>query len=146
MLVAIFLVFISGCSKSKTYTIDVNELADSIKNNVSFEDGLVLLEEDMITDYYPDVTMEKIKSSKVYVSSGATAQQIAVFEGIDELAAKQLKEELEICLADQIEMNENYLPKEVEKLKKPVLEVRGKYVIMVVSDYNSQVLTLVPTE
>lgn len=128
---AFMMLFIAGCS-SKDVEIDINALADDLKNSVPFADTL---EEPVNTAY--EINEADLKGQKVYISTGATAEEIAVFEAVDKQAADRILKVVESYIEYQIEEFEDYNPAEVKKLSDPVLVKKGRYVILCVSDDNA---------
>lgn len=131
-LAGILLLALAGCGNSDV-TIDVQKLADGLKSGVTFKDDLAAMPDSVFETYY-EVEDGDIVQKAVYAGGGGTAEEIAVFEAKDEDAAGRLKEAAEQRIADQKENFENYVPGELTKLNNPVLEVKGKYVILCVCD------------
>ncbi len=120
-------------------TIDVTALATEIFEAGDYTDELTCLEDDMFDAVFQTVDLQMLIAKSAYVGSGASAEQIVVAEAKDEASAKLVKEELGQKLKDDISMNENYLPQEINKLENPVIVVSGKYVIMCVSNDNGKI-------
>lgn len=135
LLAAMTLLF-AGCG-SQELTIDVAQAADTIKESVTFKDTISELPESRFDTLYA-VQEGDVVSRKVYVSSGATAEEIAVIEAKDADAAGRVEEAAQQRIADQKEGFENYQPAEMTKLNNPVLEVKGRYVFLVVCDDPQQ--------
>lgn len=131
-LAGILLLALAGCGNSDT-AIDVQKLADDLKSGVAFKDDLAAMPDSVFETYY-EVEDGDIVQKAVYAGGGGTAEEIAVFEAKDEDAAARLKKAAEQRIADQKENFENYVPGELTKLNNPVLEVKGKYVILCVCD------------
>lgn len=131
-LAGILLLALAGCGNSDT-AIDVQKLADDLKSGVAFKDDLAAMPDSVFETYY-EVEDGDITQKAVYAGGGGTAEEIAVFEAKDEDAAARLKKAVEQRIADQKENFENYVPGELTKLNNPVLEVKGKYVILCVCD------------
>ena len=76
-------------------------------------------------------------AGKLYLSSGATAEEIAVFEAKDDAAAERLlaaaKERVEV----QKTAFEDYAPAEMTKLNNAVVERSGKIVALCIADDSS---------
>jgi hypothetical protein len=128
---ALMAIIFTGCS-NKDITIDINELADDLKNSVSFADTL----EEPVNLAYSDIDEADLKDKKIYISTGATAEEIAVYEAVDQDAANRILKAVESYIDDQIDEFEDYNPDEVKKLNDPVIVKVGKYVILCVSDDN----------
>ena len=125
----------TGCQEKKDVTIDVAALADALKSSVTFQDELAEPNESAIANIYA-VDEADVAAKKIYVGSGATAEEIAVFEGKDEAAAGRIKTAVDQRIADQRSAFEDYNPEEQEKLSDPVIVTTGKYVILCVSNDN----------
>lgn len=126
----------TGCQAKKNIVIDVNALANDLKSSIKFVDTLAEQDEDAFSSVYT-VNAADITAKKVYIGSGATAEEIAVFEGKDEAAAKRIKTAVDTHIAENLESYKDYAPKEVKKLSEPVIVQKGKYVILCVSDDNA---------
>ena len=80
---------LAGCSKNEG-TLDVQKAADALKAGVTFKDELAPPADAAFATLY-DVKDEDVTKHAVYVSSGATAEEIAVFEAKDADAAARVK-------------------------------------------------------
>lgn len=116
-------------------TIDGAALAEALAGGVAFEDQLTQVDQETALMLY-GVAPEQVASAVVYVGTGATAEEIAVFEGVDEAAADAIEAQAEARLASQLSDYADYKPDEVPKLENPVLETEGNYVILCVSGDN----------
>ena len=70
----------------------------------------------------------------MYMGSGATAEEAAVFEAKDEETAKQMAEVANQHIQNQREAFESYIPEEIKKLDKAIVEQKGRYVAVCVTD------------
>ena len=78
---------------------------------------------------------DQVEEAVVYMGSGATAEEIAVFACKDADAAKnQVTPVVKQHIEDQITSFESYVPGEVAKLKDAVVRTVGRYVAVCVSD------------
>jgi hypothetical protein len=129
----------SGCSSevsTGTETekdVDIQAAAAEIEKEIDFEDSLSELEEDTALTYY-GISGDAVKDSVVYVSTGATAEEIAIFEAADtdskntvEDACNQRKEKQTTSYGD-------YKPSEVSRLDDAIIETYGNYVVYIVTD------------
>ena len=80
--------------------------------------------------------MRQMWRQKVYVSTGATAEEIAVFEAVDKEAAARIKEAVLQRAAEQEATFRDYLPAEVPKLQKAVPLCGGPLCDFCVSNHN----------
>jgi hypothetical protein len=78
-----------------------------------------------------------VRNMKVYESTGATAEEVAVFEAKDEASAQTVKKAAQDRIENQKEGFQDYQPKEMTKLKNPILVQSGKYVVLCVSNDNT---------
>lgn len=136
LMACILAVALAGCG-SKTVELDVHKAAEDIKAAVTFQDTLSELAESRFETLYA-VKAEDVTAWAAYVSTGATAEEIAVLEASDEAAAERVRAAMEQRVADQKESFEDYVPEELVKLGNPVLEVRGRYVLFCVCDDPAQ--------
>jgi len=127
-------VMLAGCGK-ENITIDVAGLADELKNTIPFSDSLEEMSEVAFQLKY-DIDEADIVSKKIYVGSGATAEEIAVFEAKDEEAAARILSAVDLHVEEQIHEYTNYNPDELKKLNDSVKMQKGKYVILCVSDHS----------
>ncbi len=142
VLIAVLLL-LTGCgSKPQKLTMDVFELSDLLANNIVFTDTMSVLEEDIMVDIF-GIDKELIKTQKVYVSTGATAEEIAIFQAHDNQGANEIYRVLEKRIEDQKLAFENYVPHELAKLSSAVLEQRENYVILCISDYSQNVKDII---
>lgn len=131
-------VSLSACSKKGTMKdIEVGTLAESLRNDIVYEDELSSIDLETAEAIY-DITDIKIADSAIYVGSGATAEEIAVFQCETEEDAKKLETVLKSRVEEQTESFRDYVPKELEKLEKAVIVVKGKYVILSVSNEDAK--------
>lgn len=129
----------SAANAAADVTIDVNAIADRLKNEIEYKDTLNELSADMIQKLFGLAANTDYKAGKVYVGSGgATAEEIACFEANGSENAAKIKTALEKRIESQKTAFENYQPQEMDKLNSPVLICKGNYVMMCISDDNSK--------
>lgn len=140
VLIMIFLVF-PGCSNRQDddFVLNVQEYADRLLEKVAFQDTLAEVEKEMIAVIY-DISAEDLSAQKVYIGTGATAEEIAVFEAVDGEAVKRVEAAVRQRIEDQKLGFADYLPAELPKLEDPFVLVRGRYVILCVSDHKEEVM------
>lgn len=126
--VLLLFLLISACGKERT--IDCDALARDLYTQIAFEDELSEIEPDMAKKLYG---IQDAVHMSVYISSGATAEEIAVFELPDHPAAKHAQELVEKRIASQKASFERYIPREVERLNHAVVRSEGNYVVLCVS-------------
>lgn len=121
--------FASGCSSSAK-TIDAAGLAKSLATEIAYDDTLEELDADEVAMYMdvPDGV-----EAVMYMGSGSTAEEVAVFTAPDEETAKTMLDNVQSFLDDQAESFEDYVPEESKRVGNAVLEQKGKYVVLCVS-------------
>ena len=131
----------NGNGKAKEYNVD--EIADSIAQNVSFEDQYIakIEQRDFALNLYsiePGLVAEKdgVKEAAVYIS-GSSPEMIVCVKAADEGSAQFVLEAVEELIATYITNYTNYGPDQVEKLETAVKIVKGQYVFVTVSNDNS---------
>ncbi len=119
-----------GCATKKKIP-DAVFLADSIKEKCEFSDELSELDENMIESIY--ALPEGVLKMRVYISTGATSEEIAVFEGKDGSIADKIETAVEKRIEEQKEGFSDYLPDETKKLDDAIIKREGNTVIFCVS-------------
>lgn len=124
----------TGCSKKEVKNIDVKTVANSLLEDIKYEDQLSEVSYDIVYD------MEDINvtESAVYVSSGATAEEIAAIKCETKEDAEKVQTALEERVKEQKESFENYVPKELDKLDKAVIVKVGNTVVLSVSNDDAK--------
>lgn len=121
-----------GCSAKNDVTdIDITDLSNELLENAEFEDELSAVDDTIIQKLY---NIDDYVNASVYLSSGATAEEIAVFEFDSEDNAKDALEKIQTRIEEQKVDFELYIPKEIPKLDNAVVRQAGPYVIACVSN------------
>lgn len=133
ILIFVVLTF-SACSEKDT-EINIQELSADLINKVKFQDEMTLINEKTVENLY---NINYAVSQQVYISSGATAEEVAVFELKDENDANKAlaaaKERIEVKKKDF----ETYIPEEIPKLEDAIAKKAGRYVIVCISSNNDE--------
>ena len=114
----------------KPLTVDIEGLAAELLDGVTFEDELFRIEDEMISFYYE---IPEGGKGVFYYGSGATAEEVAVFELTDANQADEFLAVAQEHIEDQILSYEDYIPGEVARLEQAVVECHGKYVVVCVT-------------
>ena len=80
----------AGCGGQSAPAADAAELADRLSTQIQFEDTLSPLEGDMLYTLY-GIDQKDVQQGAAYVSTGATAEEIAVFSCTDDRAAQRVE-------------------------------------------------------
>lgn len=129
------LTLFSGCSQtgSKTITAPTDEVAQKLMDSLSFEYPLNQLPEDAANKIYK-LDGEILEEQTVYVGTGgALADEVSVWRVKDEKDAKTVQEAAEKRVENQKISFKDYVPEEMPKLEKAVIQVDGDTVILCVS-------------
>lgn len=133
----LFLLTACACSAKKAAQIDVNSLAEKLKSSIKFDDQLTKLDDKAALKLYSLDSSVTVKQS-VYVGTGATAEEISVWQAKDADSAKKVKNAVQGRVDAQKAGFQDYVPAEMTKLKNPVLVTEGNYVILCLSNDNSK--------
>ena len=137
LLLTAVLLFTAGCAKKETgLNVDAATAADRLMSAIHFTDQMSAIEEKTALKLY-GLDQNSVSKLKVYESTGATAEEIAVFEAKDVEAAAKIGEAAQKRIENQREGFQDYQPQEMVKLKNPILETFGNYVVLCVSNDNT---------
>lgn len=132
----------AGCGGQSAPTADAVELADRLSTQIQFEDTLSPLEGDMLYTLY-GIDQKDVQQGAAYVSTGATAEEIAVFSCTDDSAAQRVESDLKQRVDSQKQSYVDYVPKEMTKLNDAVLIRRGNLVALCISNDNATAKQLI---
>lgn len=133
---AALLLLLPGCAGGGSIkTVDVQKAAKTLISSVKFQDQMSEVSQETAVKIYGIGSGDVVKAA-VYESTGATAEEVAAFEAKDGKAADRVKQKAEERVETQKAGFQDYQPKEMEKLKNPVLVEKGNYVILCVSNDN----------
>lgn len=144
IMVLLTLVTATGCSEEKKEdrVIDVHTMAQSLLNDITYEDQLTQVEGNMFQMIY-GIPSEDITEYEAYVSTGATAEEIAVIKAKDEATAESIEKTLTERVEAQKSSFASYIPKEVEKLDEAVVYQEGVYVILSISNDDEKAESII---
>ena len=110
--------------------------AATLLDSGAFSEALESIDTDVACALY-GIDETTVTEAAVYGSTGATAEELAIFVLTDEEAAQAALTALGYRVEDRAAAMADYLPNEVPKLEKAVLEQRESTVLLVVaSDYD----------
>ncbi|MEG2720886.1 MAG: DUF4358 domain-containing protein, partial [Oscillospiraceae bacterium] len=119
-----------SCAKQNK-EINVDEFSKHILETIKFKDELVKINDNMVERLY---TLETGTTASVYVGSGATAEELAIFKTENNDTKQKMLKNITTHIENQKEAFKSYIPKEVEKLEKSVVFESGNYIIVIISD------------
>lgn len=120
-----------GCG-SKVDVPDADTLALRLLEEERFTEKLELIETEVALPLY-GLSKADVSNSAVYIGTGATAEETAVFEAVDQDAAQRVRKTIEAYIAAKKDSFECYIPKEVPKLEHAVIAQRGQVIVVCVS-------------
>ena len=120
-----------SCKDQENKEIDVASAAEGIVSALSWDDELSLVDDQVASSLYeiPD----GLEDVALYLSSGATAEEVAVFAFSTEDGAKSMEQNLQKRIDSQIAGFSDYVPDEVPRLENAVIYRDGRYLAFCVS-------------
>ena len=129
ILAACLLLGLTACGGKKE--MDGQTLADDLLANADFTDSLSRLDDQVVPALY-GLDAGDYTDCVVYCGTAATAEEIAIFQAVDEAAAGRIPTAAEARVASRIETYKDYGPAEAMKLEDAVVRQSGLYVVVVV--------------
>lgn len=123
-------------TKEKNVTIDITKLADDIMQNIKFEDEMNKANNNTIEKLY---NINNEINQVVYMSSGATAEEIAIFEFADKEECKEAIEKANKRIEEQKQSFKAYMPKEMKKLEEAIINTKENYLMIFITDNQNGV-------
>lgn len=137
VLVCFVLVFVMGCGNSKeNVSIDMGTLAEKLLETVK-NDELTKIDSELVESTY-NIKADQYEEGVVYVSSGATAMEIAIFKGKDKASVEEISKAVDTRKKEQIEAYTTYAPEQVPKLEAAIKKEVGNYIIYCVTEDTKQ--------
>lgn len=129
---ACLLACLAGCA-GKSEPFDPAETTRALLDEPGvFSETLEEMDRDIFLALY-DLEEDTLTAGAVYGSTGATAEEVAVFVFADEDAAEAALGKLQERLEDQRESNVDYRPDEMPKLDAARIQRRGASVLYLVA-------------
>lgn len=137
-IVAIVGVIVLVNNRNSNIQIDIEELSTQIIESGSFSDELAKVDSQMVMNDY-SFTSDEIKAIVSYQGSGATSEELVILKVNDKSFLSSVKNKVNTRLDERKEAFESYLPAEVFKIDNSLLEVKGNYLIMCISNDSNKV-------
>lgn len=138
LLLGMIMVVMTACGGEKEIVFGISQAASDLLASEAFTDTLTKCDNDKVVALY-GVDEAVLAEYEVYIGTGATAEEIAIFRVKDNQDAAAVKSACETRIEDQKKACENYLPDEMPKLENPVVRTAGNYVVMVISGDNAKI-------
>lgn len=119
--------------KNKNVKIDISKLAAELLDSQIFEDSLAEIDTETVIKRY-GFNSEIIKNIKAYIGTGATSEEILIIELSDKNGIEEIEKNIEMKIEERKNDFQNYLPQEIFKLENYVLENKGNYIILCISN------------
>lgn len=136
LIIVIIGVIVVFTNDNKGITIDINELSKDIIENIEFEDELNKTDNETASKLYD---INNFTSQSVYMSSGATSEEIAIFEFEDKEACKVALEKANKRIEEQKQNFKDYMPKEMKKLENAMIKNKNQYLIVCITNHPEEV-------
>ncbi len=120
-----------GNTPGESFALDVAALGEKLYTELEYRDQLEELEPEVVYTML-GIDAADVAAQKNYFSSGATAEEIIVFQATDGAAASRLKDALAARCQDQQDVYASYAPEEVGYLQQSVLVDKENYVVFCV--------------
>ena len=122
---------LAACGGGGGTQMDAQALANELMEEVEFVDELSPVKSEMVPKLYG---IDNAQEAYVYMGSGATAEEVAVFKFADEQAAEDGLAKLQDYIAARKDSFANYIPGEVARLDNAVIKQSGEYLALCVSE------------
>lgn len=130
----------SGVGDNNNKEFNAEELAQSLATEITYTGKMEQLPEDEVEWY---IDLEEGVTGIVYEVAGVSCEQVAIFTVPNDDAADKVIASLEELLADQKQQNAAYDAKVASRIENAVLEHKGDYVILCVSDDSAKAKELI---
>lgn len=107
------------------------------------DDEMMFLDSDLIRSNYDTISEDLYESAVCYLSSGATANEVAIFTCKDAESASLVEAELSKRVDSRTKSYEDYNPEEAQKLKNAIIAKNGKYAVLVVTADNEEAASII---
>lgn len=133
MSVVVVALTLTACGQTASKKLqDPQKIADQIKSSAKFTDQLSALDATAAEKRY-GIDASSVSSCAVYVGTGATAEEIAVWKTTGDAAVKTVTQKIKAFVSAQEGSYADYRPSEVPKLKNAVIKQSGDIVVFCVS-------------
>ena len=143
LLITVFVILLiccvfTACGSVKEIQFEPQNAADELHKSEAFSDILSPVGPAIAAMLY-GVEEADIDSCSVLCSTGATAEEIAVFRCKDETSAAKVEQGAKARVQSQKEAYESYAPQEIPKLDAAAIRRAGVYVVSVVAEDSTKI-------
>lgn len=133
----------TGCSKNNKKLAkypEVSEIEEAILKEIDVAETVKLDDKKLGRIY--GIEAEELEGYFVYVStSNVKADEVAVFKLKESTKENGVKSRIEERLIQLSKSFEDYIPAESTKIKNKIIEVKGNYILVVVSKSSDKIVT-----
>ena len=122
----------TACGDERAPDIDPAAICTELLGSGAFSEGLEPLDTDIALTLY-GLTEDSCASSIFYLSTGATAEELAILQVADGGSMQTLQDAVQYRLTYQKDSFENYVPAEIPKLDGAIVRTQGDYLIFCVA-------------
>lgn len=136
LMAAALLLGSTGCGKTEDVngslagSVEIKTVSETLLSDIAFTDDLALIDDDTVTVLYG---IDNAAEQYVYIGSGATPEEIALFSFATEAEAEAGFALAEMRIADQKEAFSDYNSWEMPKLDEAVVKQYGTTVALCIS-------------
>lgn len=119
---------LTGCGGSDSQEViqpDVHTLSGKLTDGVKFEDSVEEISLERALKYY-GIDSSMVSDGDVYMSTGATAEEMAVFEASSAGSASVILDRLTVRRDDSVKIYIGSKPADVSRLDNAVLYIRSE--------------------
>lgn len=130
----------SGANQNSEKEFSPEALAQSLVSEITYTAEMEQIPAEEIEWY---VDLEEGVTGIMYMVSGVSCEEVAVFTAPDTDTAKAMVDNIEELLADQEDQNAAYDAKAAQRIQDAVIQQKGNYVILCVSDDSAKAKELI---
>ena len=122
------LLLLAGCTNT---TIDTAAMEETLVDQLTYSDQLYKVSDEFVENY---IDLEPEVTAVMYMGSGITADQLAIFTCPDPATAQLQEEHVRFFVEEQRASFANYIPVEAKRLEDGLVIRKGRYVFLSVSE------------
>lgn len=145
LLLAATLFSFTGCGGNGSGAggaIDMDKLALELQNGIEFKDSMSEVDSAVFYSLY-GLTKDDADSGVMISSTGATAEEITIIHAASADKMDAVMTAVDSHVQAQRDGFEDYVPGELDKLKNPVIQQIGDYVVLCVSNDNDKAKAII---
>lgn len=145
VIIAVIIAFsLFGCTKNKKADYDADKIAAALCSELEFDEQLEKSTPEIACSYY-GTDSELCEKIAFYVGSGATADEIAVFNCVDSDAREKVSEAVNSRIEYLRDGYSSYGPQEVPKINSAAVITRDNTVILCICKNPENAESIVKT-